>query len=196
METTSKPPELVCGLDLAAKPKNPSALAFIEKKTLNVKLLTLHGDEEIVQAITSVKPVITAIDAPLSLPKSGGAYRKAELLLRHVYGCKTLPLTLSSMKKLYERGVKIASLLGKAGLKVIEVHPSSTRKILGWKGLTLDELKAKLVETGLKGDVKRRKISKDEVDAILAAVTALYYLARKATAVGDPKEGVIVIPNP
>jgi len=179
---------------LAAKPKNPSALAFIDLKTLRVSLSTLYKTPEILSAITLARPVLTAIDAPLSPPKGGGGFRKAELLLRRVYGCKTLPLTLPSMRKLHERGVKIARALEKAGLRVIEVHPSSTRRLLGWAGLSDEELRRELVKTGLGGDLEKAKPSRHELDAVLAALTALYYLFGRAAPVGDPDEGVIVIP--
>jgi predicted nuclease with RNAse H fold len=64
------------GIDLAALSKNPTGLALLKGREAETSLL--YTDEEILGKITRSAPLLIAIDAPLSLPKKGEAFRKAD----------------------------------------------------------------------------------------------------------------------
>lgn len=88
------------------------------------------------------------------------------------------------MKMLTLRGIELAQEL-KKDFQVIETHPRTSQKQLAIKDI--------------KKDLSRiYKLPNDptehELDALLAAVTGYLYLKGKCIELGDPEEGVIVIP--
>ncbi|MFN7105975.1 MAG: DUF429 domain-containing protein, partial [Pyrobaculum sp.] len=114
------------------------------------------GDGEIVEA--AAPAAVVAIDAPLSLPPGGRGLRDVERELRRL-GYRLLPPLMGPMRKLTERGIRLSKMFA---VEVIEVHPSTSLKAMG---LT-------------RGDVARHYgvESRDVIDAIAAALTALTYL--------------------
>jgi len=57
----------------------------------------------------------------------------------------------------------------------------------------LERLKKGLERLGVKG--LKDVMSGDEVDAVTAALTAILYLEGKCEEIGDPSEGLMVIPK-
>jgi predicted nuclease with RNAse H fold len=66
----------IIGIDLAGISKNPTGLALLEGKTVKTSLI--YTGKEILENITRNKPSLIAIDAPLSLPRKGEPFRKAD----------------------------------------------------------------------------------------------------------------------
>jgi predicted nuclease with RNAse H fold len=64
------------GIDLAALSKNPTGIAQLKDKTAKTSLV--YTNKEILEYITSDVPSLIAIDAPLSMPPKGEAFRKAD----------------------------------------------------------------------------------------------------------------------
>lgn len=180
----------VVGIDLAGSPKNASGFALLVNKHVKCKLL--HEDDEIMREVIKACPELIAFDAPLSLPKQG-AWRLCDYELRP-YG--TLPLTTKGMLMLANRAMRLAERMRNVGFTVIEVFSTATAKILGYYSQNMTEMQKKLLKMGLKGDVEKRMLTKDEIDAISAAITAYFHLQRLTKKVGDAREGQIVIPNP
>jgi len=130
----------IIGIDLAAKPGNPTGFAILE--VMNVRTILVKGDNDIVSEVLEIGPSIIAIDAPLSLPKgrccasddcqcSGyGISRQADRLLLKK-GIRGFWPLLPTMKPLTLRGIHLRGAFEKHGFKVIEVFPSATQKILG-----------------------------------------------------------------
>ncbi len=56
-------------------------------------------------------------------------------------------------------------------------------------------LKKGLLGFGLDGDIKQRKISSHELDAITCALVAQEHLAGFSLVLGDPDEGLMVLPG-
>ena len=164
---------LVCGIDLAGKEKNNTGLAFLGEFS---QVRIVHSDEEIIREVLEKKPALVCIDAPLSLPRDG-KMRPADRELKR-YGA--LPPLMGGMRSLTERGIKLKRKLRELGFKVIEVFPRASQKILGIK----DEEDLK------RFGIRISSLSKDEFDAILAALTGIFYLKGKARLV----EGEIVVP--
>jgi uncharacterized protein len=182
----------IIGIDLAGKIDNPSGICILDGQ--NIHLNTLYSDEEILKEIKTIKPSLIAIDAPLSLPQGrcclekdckcavGGHFRQAERDIRP-YG-RVLPLTFQGMKQLTFRGITLATLLMK-GYRLIETHPHTSQKMLGFKDR---------IDLGrffkLPADV-----SEHELDAGLAALTGYLYLKNCYIELGKLQEGTIIIPK-
>lgn len=164
--------KVVVGIDLAGSENNRSGFCVIKEEfgQKDIRARTIFSNSEIVEEITRLKPAIVAIDAPLTAKDQD---RKCDSEMKK-YGA--LPLTLPGMQMLAERGFILASKIKKMNIKVIEIFPRATEKIMGLEKNALSK-------------------SADQADAILAAMTASLYLENKTKEVGD-REGKIVIPKP
>jgi hypothetical protein len=183
----------IVGIDLAGKQENPSGFCVLEGKHPILK--TLYSDEDIIKCVKKVNPAVIAIDAPLSLPKGrcclekdckcavGGHFRQAEQDIRP-YG-RVLPLTFRGMKMLTLRGIRLAKEL-KKDFEVIETHPRTSQKMLGFK-----DLKDDLNQIYNLPD----EPTEHELDGVLAAITGYLYLIGCVLELGDPEEGIVVIPG-
>jgi predicted nuclease with RNAse H fold len=177
----------VIGIDLAALPSNPTGFASLLDRKIETGLI--HSDEEIVELCSRSSPDLVAIDAPLSLPASGNLRQADKLLIER--GLRVFPPTFASMKKLTERGIHLTDELRKRGIRVIEVHPRTSGKIL----FGTDEKQEWLSKIRESGWWVGQEMSEHEADAVMAALTARLYLMGKTEAVGDVEEGTIVIPR-
>ena len=165
----------------------------------------LGGDEEIVRAVVETRPAMVAIDAPLALPRGrrsldvpGPPHLRAcdrELL---TLGIRFFPLTLGPMRQLTARGIALAAALRDRGFPVIEAYPGGAQDVLGLprKGDGERRLQRALVRFGFRGDVARRELTHDELDAIACAYTAREHLAGRSLVLGTPDEAELVLPRP
>lgn len=191
----------ILGIDLAGSEKRKSGICVLDTN-LQAKCFCLFKDNEILDLIEKEKPDLIAIDAPLSLPKGRKSLKKRSKL--HFRKCdrelwklkiKFFPITLGPMRKLTQRGIKLRKILEKR-FKVIEVYPGASQDILkiARKQKGLKKLKKGLEGLGIK--ILKKKLSGDELDAITAAYTGWLYLKKKFLALGDKKEGLIILPLP
>lgn len=183
----------IMGIDLAGKMENPCGICILDGHDFILK--TLYREEDILKEIKTVDPSLIVIDAPLSLPKGrcclekdcecayGCHFRQAELDIRP-YG-RVLPLTFRGMKMLTLRGISIAEELKKR-YEVIETHPRTSQKILGLENLLSDFRRFFKIPTD---------VTKHELDAVLAALTGFLYIKDCFIKLGDPDEGIIIIPK-
>ena len=112
----------------------------------------------------------------------GGHFRQAEKDVRQ-YG-RVLPLTFHGMKMLTMRGVKISKEL-RIKYEVLESHPHTTSKILKFAD----------PYSGLSQYFNiSSKSSEHELDAGILTLTGLFYLKNCCNILGDPDEGIIVLP--
>jgi len=142
---------------------------------------SVRADDEILSVAREEKPAVVGIDAPLSF--SGKPFRDCDSAVRHL--CPVLPLTFSGMRKLAERGMRLASKLralrsaeGRR-VDVIEVFPRASERVFGTR-----------MEEKLK-DVLSLARNRHEYDAFLCALTARCYFEGKFQALGA-KEKIIV----
>jgi predicted nuclease with RNAse H fold len=168
------------GIDLAALPKNPTGVAAYGGR---FECTTLHGDGEIVDFILSLSPLVVAIDAPLSLPYGRCCFNDACCGPRKIRTCdrmligmgyRVFPPGFSFMKQLTLRGIWLKRALESEGVKAIEVHPRTTKRILG---------------LGCFSEAK----NEHEDDACAAALAAYLYNEGKCREISGP-DGTIVIP--
>jgi len=173
---------LYAGIDLAALPANPTGLAAFDGRAYICR--TARSDLEIFDLILHNNPEVTAIDAPLTLPRGRCCFDDACCGTRKIRECdrglikmgfRVFPPGFSFMKQLTLRGKALREKLEAEGFKVIEAHPRTSKRILGIK----------------KFDGSH---SEHEDDACAAALTAYLYAQGKCREIGDD-EGVIVIPE-
>lgn len=186
----------VVGVDLAGSRKRWTGLCYLDEG-LRCELRKAKDDEEIVGFVVERMPKLVAIDAPLSLPRGwrgadagGPAYRECDKRLLEM-GIRLLPLTLRPMTMLTMRGIGLKRRLEELGYKVIEVYPGGAQDVLGISRKCC-EIKAGLEALGLKG---LENAGKDELDAATCALVGWMYLRGMCVEVGDPEEGVIVMPK-
>ena len=153
----------------------------------------------------TTQPALLIIDAPLSLPRGreniedrSGPHLRAcdrELLRRKI---RFFPLTLGPMRMLTERGMRLAAEFRSAGFEVVEGYPGAAQDLLGIprKGAGLAALRRGLRQLGLRGDLVRSALTHDELDAATIAWVGRRYLAGGALVIGDPHEGLMVLPRP
>ena len=180
------------GIDLAGRPERPTGWALLKEKWVVVK--ELYSDHEILFETINAKPALVAIDAPLTLPEHG-ALRKTDCEM-HRRGYPVLPPLFPAMKELTLRAIRLTEELKREQIKVIEVHPTSTRKALQMPLKDWRQIQKILVEIGLGGKWKKRLLSRHELDAITAAITAHLHIKGKTESIGEPKEGLIIVPLP
>ncbi|MFH1332436.1 MAG: DUF429 domain-containing protein [archaeon] len=198
----------IIGIDLAGVEKKTTGFAVLENG-MNVRTKPLHTDEEIIEATLKEKAKLITIDAPLGFPKGRccieynckcvkfGYTRECERQL-YKMGIRVFPCGFAGMQKLTKRGIKLRKFFEKKGLKVIETYPGSAQDLLGIprKGDDHMPLKKALMKYGFKGDVSRRDITHDELDAITSALVGKLYLEGKTLALGLEEESQIITALP
>ena len=182
----------IIGIDLAGNPKNDTGFCIlnVENETGEKSVTTriLHSNSEIIKKIIQIKPELIAIDAPLIF---SGKQRECDNKLRK-YGA--LPVTLKGMEVLAVRGAGLADELEQMHLNFIEVFSTASAKILGLHKSRGTLIQKELINMGLKGDTEKRMLSKDELDAIFAAITGYLYLIGQSESIGD-ENGKIIVPK-
>ena len=185
------PKNIIIGIDLAGKATNPTGWAMLRNKTIST--CHLHHYEEILKRSINCDPKIIAVDAPLSMPKKA-IMRKADKEM-HKRGYPVFPPRFPAMEKLTLRAIRIVRELTRRRFKVIEVHPTSTRKALKMPTKDWKKIQTIFIRIGLEGDLKTRVLTPHEIDAITAALTGHLYIQGKTELIGDKKEGYIVVPS-
>lgn len=177
----------IIGIDLAGMEKNDTGVCVLEDRDTKIKLV--HKDSEIVALIEAEKPGLVCIDGPTTLPVQLARRCDAELAAQGA-----LPPLVGGMRYLTMRATRLRERLEADGFKVIEVCNAATAKLLGYWDPEPTRRQKALLKMGLTGDVGRRVLSKDEVDAVTAALTGALHVQEKTAEVGD-EEGKIIIPK-
>ena len=99
------------------------------------------------------------------------------------------------MRKLTARGIKLKEILDKKGFDVIEVYPGAAQDI--WKIVRkqngLLKLKRGLERLGIRG--LKNAMTGDQLDAVTAALVGKCYTEGNYLAIGDKREGLIILPK-
>jgi predicted nuclease with RNAse H fold len=194
----------VVGIDLAGSEKRPTGICILEGSQARVSVV--HTDEEIFQAVGEDAQAV-AIDAPLSLPYgrcclrddcrcAGQAhFRVCDLELRKMK-IKFFPITLGPMRKLTLRGLALMKKLEGMGLRVFETYPGAAQDIWGIpRQKDPQGLKQGLKRFRVAGNWLGPKVTRDELDALTCALVAREDLKGKTIAIGDPEEGLMILPK-
>jgi hypothetical protein len=181
---------VIVGIDLAGKSNNPTGWAALINK--RVSACHIYNDQEILKRSIECGPTLIAIDSPLNLPKEG-VMRKADREM-HRHGYPVFPPRFPAMEKLTLRAMKLTQQIINEGLKIIEVHPASTRKALKMPTKEWSEIQEIFTGLGLEGNLKTRTLTPHEIDAVTASLTGYLYIQGKTELIGDVKDGQIVVP--
>jgi len=177
------------GVDLSG-PRRRSAYALMDDDfTCSAGHFFANG--ELLGLVEAEKPLLVAVDAPLSLPSRGYMRLCDEAMAR--LGLKPLPPLLGGMRVLTERGVALRAALEEAGYTVIEVFPGGAKKILGLPRKSVEGLRRGLEGIGVK--LVADAVDMDVLDAVVAAFTALSYARGRYFAV-ETEECRVVFPLP
>ena len=179
------------GIDLAGLSKYPTGWALLKGNVVRAKLI--YTNREILESITRNAPSLIAIDASLSLPKKGEAFRKADREMVKK-GYRVFSPTLPAMKKLALRAIRLNRLIEENAYKTIEVHPTSTRKALQMPVKDWETIQEVLKMLGLKGELETRPLATHEIDAVTAALTATLHLKKQTEPIGE-EENCIIVPK-
>ncbi len=195
----------VVGIDLAGSERRKTGFCVLDERLI-ARTKVLYKDGEILEEVRKVKPEVVAIDAPLALPKTRPSLAKKYSKLGHLRECdrellkmgiKLFPITLGPMRKLTRRGIRLRKKLEKEGFKVIETYPGAAQDILKIprKQEGIEKLRKGLIKLGIKGDVRKKGISDDELDAITCALVAKMYADGNYLAIGDKTEILMILPR-
>ena len=182
---------ILCGLDLAGTPKRPTGIAVISIQHNKAKLLevtTFYTNDEILDYILSLNPTVVAIDSPLSLPPKGKWFRDVDIEMKKK-GYPVLPPRWKSMEMLTLRAIEIKNKLEKHGVRVIETHPKSALRSSNCRNV-LEALEA----TGVEHHITK-ELSRDEEDAVIASLVALFYQWRQAIVVKSTDGEIYLLPK-
>lgn len=199
------------------------ALGIDVSHSRGLDLVLLDEDRTIIETHRKVRPGelsalilgmsadVVAIDSPPSWGLSGGS-RLTERELRafgiHAYGTPSDPKKADSAFYDWMRvGMKTFEAAEGAGFSryrngsarghAMEVFPHASAVVLAGclppKSATKQRWRRQVLKAN--GVASEELRSLDQVDAALAALTGIYALKGRLTALGDPKEGVIVLPS-
>jgi predicted nuclease with RNAse H fold len=193
------------GIDLAGSQSRPTGFCELNDRK-NTRCRVLFSDAEILAAVTQSRGRVAAVDAPLALPfgrhcleehcRGRSHFRVCDLVLTRMR-IRGFPLTIGPMRTLTSRGIRIARQLRHLGLSVVETYPGAAQDILGIprKQYGLESLQSGLVDLGCGGDLRKRKLTGDELDAVNCALVAKEYASGSYLAIGDPSEIMMILPK-
>lgn len=194
----------VVGIDLAGSERRDTGFCVMDGRML-CSTAVLHTDNEIVAMTAAARPRVVSIDAPLFLPRGRESlekkgpphFRECDLELRRMK-IKFFPISLGPMRMLTARGMRLRAVFEGKGLEVIESFPGAIQDILGVprKQVGLQSLELGLRRLGLRWRTHGGTHSGDELDAATSALAGLMYIRNEYRAIGDPDEGLMILPRP
>ena len=192
----------VVGIDLAGSEKRNTGFCIMNNK-MRCRTATLHTDDEIRRMTEEASPSVVSIDAPLFLPKGRKSiedrgpphFRECdkELLRMHI---RFFPISLGPMRMLTTRGIRLRSSLEAKGIEVIESFPGAIQDLLKMprKQAGLPLLAKALRGHGVDLGKPDGELNGDELDAVTSALVGLLYVKGTFRAIGDPEEGLMILP--
>jgi predicted nuclease with RNAse H fold len=195
-------PKTYLGVDLTSSAARRSGYAVLDEQARLQTVGLVATDGDILSLALCWRPRLVALDAPLSWPSDpDSSGRQCEVqLAREGIGCfRTTQRTI--IRALVDRGMALAAALRSQGFEAIEVYPYGSKVRLFGKPIpkkTRSLGRAWLREQleGLIPDLAHHhgSLTHDELDAVVAAYTALVRDRGLSEDVGDPAEGVICLP--
>jgi predicted nuclease with RNAse H fold len=194
---------VVVGLDLAGSERRNTGFCTMDLK-MYCRTEVLHTDAEILSRTIEARPTVVSIDAPLFLPlgrksieeRGPPHFRECdrELLRMHI---RFFPISIGPMRMLLTRGMKLRATLEGKGFEVIESFPGAIQDLLHMprkqRGPPL--LAKALRRYGVSLGRSIADLSGDELDAVTSALVGLLYRKGEYRAIGDPAEGLMILPR-
>ncbi len=218
-----KKKDLFVGIDPSASPRRASGICMMNSNLRILNIGKWYEFSDLDKIISPYKDQIRfiAIDGPLQPPHEldwccfssrspacshhqttsyKGRYCEF-LLIKKGFRCFVTSKN-SFAKDWMLHCFQLNSFLGEIGYRTLEVFPTATRKILfpalkGKKQLKpyREKLQHDLIEWGIQFPDTSVIYSDDELDAVLASLTALLHYRRKTIPIGNSADGFIFIPD-
>ena len=207
----------VLGVDLRASSKKPSSFAVLDTQSHLTELSSFYEDSELIKLVNDLQPDLVAIGAPLNLPSGfccldqtcdcrfSVSDRKGRLLELELakMGISCFYTNKGSIiRDLIYRGIRLSNMLRESGHTVIEVYPHATKMLLfGDKvppknsAISVSYMIGHL--TPLVSGMERHAddLDRNTCDAIINAYTGQLHAQSKTDVLGDPEEGILVLPK-
>jgi predicted nuclease with RNAse H fold len=198
------------GIDLAGVEWRETGVAVVVDGRL--ELLTSAGPDDEVLALAGLAGAggTVAINAPLTRPVGRCCLdddcpcrtdpgTRSRQLERELARMRVPTLATALLKVLARRGERVAAALRGLGVEPIEVYPYATLRLLGLPtaGKKTPEGRRRIRRAlkPLVPGLDRQHASEHRLDAIVCAYTAQLWREGRAVAVGDPEEGLMIIPD-
>lgn len=207
----------VMGVNLRAFAKSPSTVVKLDGNLRSICVGTFYEDEELFQVVDALHPQVIAIGTPLTLPaglccleptcecdfecqEAKGRQFELELSQMGVSCFFTSKRTV--VRDLIYRGLDLYHRLSDMGAQVIEVYPHATKKILFGDKVSREHVTGALyfmnkelsrLIPGLNHDSS--DLDRNTWHAVLNAYTGFLHLNNATDTLGNPTEGVLVIPK-
>ncbi len=196
----------VLGIDLVASEKKESGVCLLRQGRAQTWRMRSNG--AFLALAQEEKVSLVCIDAPLGLPlgrthcfdddpqrEQRGIIRECERILRR-RGVGVYPALIKCMQNLTHRAMGLKHQFAEMGVEVIEVYPGGTQDCMGIprKQAGVSLLARGLKHFGLHGISEA--MSHDELDAVTAALTGVFYLEGMCERLGVEEEGVLIMPKP
>jgi predicted nuclease with RNAse H fold len=198
------------GIDLAGVEHRETGVAVLRGGRL--ELLTSAGtDAEILALAALAGPGgVVAVNAPLTRPAGrccleddcpcrtdpGTRSRQWE---RDLARMRIPTLATALIKVLARRGGRIAAAIRGLGHEPLEVYPFATLRVLGLpsagKRTARGRREIYRALRPLVPGLRHPRASEHQLDAVVCALTAQMWREGRTRAVGDPAEGLVVIPD-
>lgn len=205
------------GIDLSSSSARRTACVRLEQQLRLAWFDFLYDDAQIIEAIEQYRPRLVAIDAPISLPRGlccldescpcqplsplKGRICERELSRLGIPSYYTTKRSI--IKMMVSRAIGLKDEIAARGYEIIEVYPYATKVALFGRSIPPKTTAAGIafLRDGLAQLIPDLvphlpRFNHDLCDALLAAYTAYAYTKGEVESIGDPEEGVIIIPAP
>jgi predicted nuclease with RNAse H fold len=185
-------------------------LVVMDERLAPTMVLSRAGLDDVERIVREFKPTIVAVDSPPAWARGGRSRNTENELARlniHAFRTPSAEHAQHPRFDWMRRGMEVFALVGTLGYPLatarpyrgtaIEVFPHATAVVLAGCLPPRGERKRSWRERVLKMQGVRTEdlTTIDRLDAALAALTGLLVLGGRETHLGDPGEGVIVIPT-
>ena len=207
----------VLGVDLRASNKKPSPVAVLDPDFQLTQLVSFYEDIALAALVKQERPALVAIGAPLNLPSGlccldkscecrfSFSDRKGRLLELEMakIGISCFYTNKRSITRdLIYRGIRLNHELRSAGYNVIEVYPHATKTLLFGEKMppkhsrtSVSYMIAHLTPLVSGMEQFAHDLDRNACDAIINAYTGRLHFNSGTDALGDPDEGVLVLPK-
>ena len=207
----------VLGVDLRASRKKSSSVAILDSKSHLTELGGFYVDIELMKLVDDLRPDLVAIGAPLNLPSGFCCLdqscdcrfsvpdRKGRLLELELakMGISCFYTNKGSIiRELIYRGILLSQNLRDAGYNVIEVYPHATKMLLfGDKvppknsAVSVSYMIGHLTPLVSGMEKHADDLDRNSCDAIINAYTGQLHAQSNTDVLGDPEEGILVLPK-
>ena len=185
-------------------------LVLLDDRKVPFLIVPRAGLDDVERVVREGKPDIVAIDSPPRWARDGRSRATENELARlniHAFRTPSAAHGKAATFDWMRRGMEVFGVVERLGYpcatarpwkgRAIEVFPHATAAVLaGCLSPTAMRKRAWREQVLAMAGVRTEELTTlDQIDAALAALTGLHALQGQVTALGDPGEGVIVLPT-